>query len=267
MRILVVEDDKDFASGLVKSLLQRYPGSEVAYSAMVDEALTILRRKHFDFVLIDLMLPPDYGSSGLTVLSEVRKRIPTATVFLMTSRNKDHTEVVAEGMAGGAAYFFDKNSSSFTARLLNKLEQIRIDMSNRVFLSHGRNELAKLKLKDFLRARLGQDPVILAEQPSRGLTVVEKLEEASNKCSLAIILLTKDDVQQDGGMRARQNVIHEVGFFQGKYGRQKVLLLCEHGVEIFSNISGIIRIEFDSDHFEECFELIRIELEAAGMIP
>jgi len=75
--------------------------------------------------------------------------------------------------------------------------------------------------------------------------------------------MTKDDVQEDAGVRARQNVVHEIGFFQGKYGRQNVVLLAERGVEIFSNISGILRIEFDADHFEAVFDQLRLEIDAA----
>ena len=76
----------------------------------------------------------------------------------------------------------------------------------------------------------------------------------------AIILLTKDDEMADGSMRSRQNVIHEIGFFQGKYGRKNVILLCEEGVELFSNISGIVYIQFDRNHFAEVFEQLRNEL-------
>ena len=97
--------------------------------------------------------------------------------------------------------------------------------------------------------------------PNRGLTIVEKLEKASAFCNCAIVLLTKDDEITDGGMRPRQNVIHEIGFFQGKYGRNKVILLCERGVELLSNISGIMRIEFDVTHFEAVYDAIRMELD------
>ena len=115
-------------------------------------------------------------------------------------------------------------------------------------------------LKDFIQNHLDRQPLILSELPNYGRTVVEKLEDASKMCNAAIILLTKDDETKEGGMRARQNVIHEIGFFQGKYGRNKVILLYEQGVEIFSNISGILRIEFSSNHFEEIYENLRTEL-------
>ena len=105
-----------------------------------------------------------------------------------------------------------------------------------------------------------QTAVVLSEQPNNGMTIVEKLEAASEKCNKAIILLTKDDEMADGRMRGRQNVIHEIGFFQGKYGRRNVVLLCEEGVESFSNISGIVYIKFNRDHFSEVFEPLRNEL-------
>ena len=59
--------------------------------------------------------------------------------------------------------------------------------------------------------------------------MVEKLEATeAEKCNKAVILLTKDDEMADGSMRSRQNVIHEIGFFQGKYGRKNVILLCRN---------------------------------------
>jgi len=130
----------------------------------------------------------------------------------------------------------------------------------RIFISHGHNELLRLRLKEFLTSRLGVEVMVLQEAPNRGLTIVEKLEEASERCCFAIILLTKDDEQPSGSSRARQNVIHELGFFQGKYGRERVVLLAERGVELFSNISGIVRVEFEKDHFEASFESIRLEI-------
>ncbi len=142
-----------------------------------------------------------------------------------------------------------------------------MEKAGRIFISHGHNELLQLKLKDFISSRLQRTPVILAELPNWGATVVEKLERESKSCSMAIVLMTKDDEQRDGGVRARQNVIHEIGFFQGIYGRKNVILLAEKGVELFSNISGIVRIEFDSQSFEAVFEQLRREIEVNATQP
>lgn len=114
----------------------------------------------------------------------------------------------------------------------------------RIFVSHGRDELAKLKLKDFLQ-QAGHIPVILGEQPGRqGLTIIEALERFSLGCEFAVILLTADDKTFAGEHRARQNVIHEIGFFQGQLGRDRVVLIIKFGVEIPSNLSGWFYLEY-----------------------
>lgn len=72
--------------------------------------------------------------------------------------------------------------------------------------------------------------------------------------------MTGDDTLRAGRVRARQNVVHELGFFQGKYGRDKVILLVEEGLELFSNISGIVYSRFESNNFSAAFESLRLEI-------
>jgi len=136
--------------------------------------------------------------------------------------------------------------------------------AKRVFISHGHNEVVKLKLRNFVKERLGFDPVVLAEQPDEGLTVIEKLEKHGKGCVFALIVLTADDETASGGSRARQNVIHELGFFHGLLGRDKVLLLKQTSVELFSNISGLIYKEFENDRIDSIFEQVRSALEAGS---
>ena len=138
-------------------------------------------------------------------------------------------------------------------------------MSKKIFISHGHNELLKHKLKDFVRDRLNMEPVILSEQADNGLTIVEKLEMYGKDCEFALILLTGDDETSSGKRRARQNVIHELGYFQGLLGRKHVLLIKEKGIELFSNISGLIYKEFISGSVESIFEDIRVAIEAGDL--
>ncbi|MDX8400004.1 MAG: nucleotide-binding protein [Gallionellaceae bacterium] len=129
-----------------------------------------------------------------------------------------------------------------------------------IFFSHGRNELATLKIQKFVTISLREEIMLFEEQSKPGLTTIENLEELISKCGKAIILLTKEDEQLGGGLRARQNVIHELGYCQSRYGRSNVLLLVEDGVEYPSNINGITYIKFSMDNIEGCYEDIRRKL-------
>lgn len=113
----------------------------------------------------------------------------------------------------------------------------------RVFIIHGHDEASKSQLARLVE-RLGLTPIILAEQPNRGRTLIEKLERHSN-VGFAIAILTPDDIAVDNVARARQNVIWELGHFEGKLGRDRICILLTPGVEIPSDLRGIAYYELD----------------------
>ena len=88
------------------------------------------------------------------------------------------------------------------------------------------------------------------EQPSSGLTIIEKLESNSS-VGFAVVLLTPDDIggiatsPNDLQKRARQNVILELGYFIGKLSRNRVCALYIQGVEIPSDYGSVVFIELD----------------------
>jgi len=258
IRVLLIDDDIAFAEKCIATLLENH--FDVRYCTGAEEARRILNEDRFDIAVIDLMLPPNFSTEGLSLLRMVRQDFPVILPLMITAKGAGTTEIVAEAMRLGAQHFLYKDSGVFFERLKTTMRELVRVMRQHIFISHGHSELLKLRLKDFLTNRLKLSPIVLSEQPSQGLTVVEKLERISEKCCFAIVLMTKDDELKDGDFRARQNVVHELGFFQGKYGRKNVVLLTERGVETFSNISGIIRLEFEADHFEEVFEPLRIEM-------
>jgi len=137
----------------------------------------------------------------------------------------------------------------------------------RIFISHGHNETVRMKLKQFLQERLNLEPIVLQDEPDLGMTIVEKLEHYGSDCSFALIILTSDDITVEGGKRARQNVIHELGFFHGKLGRERVLLLKQQDVELFTNISGVIYKEFNGNDIEKIFDDIRAAIERGAVSP
>jgi predicted nucleotide-binding protein len=122
--------------------------------------------------------------------------------------------------------------------------------SKQVFLVHGRNEGAREKVARFVRRLLGAEPIILHEQPSQGRSLIEKLEQYGN-VGFAIVLLTPDDEGRVAGsdepikLRARQNVILELGYFIGLLGRTRVCALYGAGVEIPTDFLGVVYIPLD----------------------
>ncbi len=120
----------------------------------------------------------------------------------------------------------------------------------KVFIVHGHNEAAKSSVARFIE-RLGLDAVILDEQPSEGLTIIEKFEKYATSADFAIVLMTPDDVgasiekKDNLKLRARQNVIFELGYFFHALGRKGVCALYKEGVELPSDIYGVVYVRMD----------------------
>ncbi|MEO8772662.1 MAG: nucleotide-binding protein [Ferruginibacter sp.] len=131
-----------------------------------------------------------------------------------------------------------------------------------VFIVHGHDEAARVKAARFLE-KFGLKPIILNEQASFGMTIIEKIEKYSD-VGFGIILYTPCDT---GGKkatvpvlrdRARQNVVFEHGYLIGKIGRQNVCALVKDNLEIPNDISGVVYITMDDAdawHFKVAKEL------------
>ena len=66
--------------------------------------------------------------------------------------------------------------------------------------------------------------------------------------------------------RARQKVVFELGWFQGKLGRDRVCLLYKSDVELPTDINGMVYSEFKGS-IEESYRDIIKELRSAGYKP
>jgi predicted nucleotide-binding protein len=120
----------------------------------------------------------------------------------------------------------------------------------RVFIVHGHDEARKHELFRVLHDITGTKPIILHEQPSGGRSILEKLEAYAGSAGFAVALLTADDLGRTQGVddeapRARQNVVFEAGYFAGRLGRARVVLLHEAGVELPGDLDGIVYVPLD----------------------
>lgn len=136
---------------------------------------------------------------------------------------------------------------------------------SKIFIVHGQDEPAKEELARFIE-KLGFEPIILHEQASLGMTIIEKIEYYSN-VNFGIVLYTPCDLGAKKGddnlkPRARQNVVFEHGYLIGKLKRENVCALVKDNVETPNDISGIVYIPMDSNKAWKI--LVGKELQKAG---
>jgi Predicted nucleotide-binding protein containing TIR -like domain len=172
-----------------------------------------------------------------------------------------------------------------------------------VFVVYGHNKEITKEVLSFLES-IGLIPLLLEDLPNIGQTIIEKLEYYSQYVSYAIIVMTADDqctekdkaraiersidpseerllasmapynegferalevLRRGYNRRARQNVVFEFGYFVAKLGRTHVSALHERGVELPSDINGLVYISLDEDwkrRLKQEFAMLGIEFKS-----
>ncbi len=101
MRILVVEDDDRIADFVGRAL--NAEGHHCTRIATGDEAVEVVQKGDFEFILLDLMLP---GASGLEVCQELRIRKIDTPIIILTAM--DSVEDIVHGLKMGADDYMTK---------------------------------------------------------------------------------------------------------------------------------------------------------------
>lgn len=126
--------------------------------------------------------------------------------------------------------------------------RVRHPKGNCVFILHGRDP-ARDALAAFLW-QLSLRVLILEDQTNEGKTLIEKVEQSLHRADYAIALFTGDDEGHLAGHaeekkpRARQNVVFEMGLAVGILGRRRVCVLYREGVELPSDLQGVVYLPF-----------------------
>jgi predicted nucleotide-binding protein len=134
-----------------------------------------------------------------------------------------------------------------------------------VFIGHGRS-IVWARLQIFLEKNLNLRTVNYESESRVGESIVPILEKMLNQATFAVLILTAEDETVSGSKRARQNVIHEAGLFQGKLGFRKAILLRQEGTEDFSNVAGLQYVSFSGDKIEQTFWELQEVLKREGQI-
>jgi len=205
-----------------------------------------------------------YGEKGIEYKTLSDRKFETTTYF--NDSEEDDIEYCLNDLKTTQLEFKAYYEEEFEKELgpssiaNNVLTHVGFDMS-KVFIVHGHDTEMKLEVARFIEKQ-SIEAIILHELPSQGKTVIEKIEAYGN-VGAAIILMTPDDEgkavsELNLSKRARQNVVFEAGYFIGKIGRNRTVIV-QKGVETPSDLLGII----DLRSSDWKLELLR-ELKAIG---
>jgi predicted nucleotide-binding protein len=140
---------------------------------------------------------------------------------------------------------FDLYEEGLSSNLKNQSRSETPRDLTKIFVVHGQNKEHKHHVARFISEKLKLEPIILEEQPNEGNTLIEKFEQHSD-VSFAVVLMSGDDEgyprdkPEQKKLRARQNVVLELGYFAAKLGRKNIAVLCEENVERPSDINGMV---------------------------
>jgi len=137
--------------------------------------------------------------------------------------------------------------------------------SKRVFIGHGHSKCWET-LRDLLRDRLQLEWEEFNRVPTPGMTTQQRLRDMIDGVGFAFLVMTAEEETSGGGFRTRDNVIHEVGLFQGRLGFMRAVILLEEGCNEFSNITGLNQIRFPKGNLLSKSEEIRLVLEREGIL-
>jgi predicted nucleotide-binding protein len=194
--------------------------------------------------------------------------------FFAAYRRPSTNALLNKGISGGAGFAFSfQNWWSRVAVKLDdrsKIERIfdifekNVDVSRipvaseaalappTIFIGHGRSGQWR-ELKDHLTDKHNYRVNAYEVGARAGHVIRDILQDLLIESSFALLVLTAEDETSTGEMRARQNVVHELGLFQGKLGFPRAIAVVEEGVELMSNLDGIQQLCFSSGNISEVY--------------
>ena len=101
--VYIVDDSIGIRERLIELLSDMENIRVIGQADNAEEAVEAIFRLRPDTVILDIRLP---GKSGLTVLVEIKAKLPGITVIVIT--NYDYPQYRRQSMDAGADYFFNK---------------------------------------------------------------------------------------------------------------------------------------------------------------
>ena len=102
-RVLLVDDEQDFANGLARLIARLFPDVHVDVAFSGQDALEHIRKQRVHVMVTDLRMP---GMGGMELLRRVMETEPDVSVVVLTAHGTIETAV--EALQAGAYDFVTK---------------------------------------------------------------------------------------------------------------------------------------------------------------
>ena len=101
IKVLLVDDEKEFVNSLAERIEMRDLGSKIAYDG--EQAMRLVQDEIPDVVVLDLRMP---GIDGIEVLRRLKKQYPQVQVIVLTGHGSEKDERLAKEL--GAYEYLQK---------------------------------------------------------------------------------------------------------------------------------------------------------------
>ncbi|SFC64258.1 response regulator [Clostridium uliginosum] len=181
-KILIVDDEKNIRISLERCLVSE--NYEVECACDGNEALTKLRSKNYDLILMDIQMPK---KTGLQVLQQIREEGISTRAIMMTAYGT--VNIAVDSMKLGAVDFISKpftvkKVKAIVMDVINKQTNVfRIDKSIDEYIKAARDAIIK---KDLEQARILLKEGLVEDTSSPEIqNLLGVIEEKSNNKQLA----------------------------------------------------------------------------------
>ena len=168
--ILVVDDENTITDAL--QLLLSDNGYDVIVASTAKDAETLLARRWFDLVFLDLRLP---DADGIDLLKHIKQTAPEIEVVLMTAHGS--LEITIEAIKRGAFYYIEKPFAGEQVLLLAEralqFKQIKAESKRTSTRAHNRddfgivgNNMRLRQVRTIIRTAAPSDASVLIEGES-----------------------------------------------------------------------------------------------------
>jgi len=202
IRILLVDDEKEFVESLSERLSLRKLKADIAYDG--EQALEALKKEKPDVMVLDLRMP---GIDGLEVLREVKKKHPDIEVIVLTGHGSEEDEKEAERL-GASAYLTKPVDLDELLEVLKKkkLKVLLVDdekefvesLSERLELRNLKAAVAYDGERALKMIKKEKPDVMVLDLRMPGIDGIEVLRRAKKKHpDMPIVVLTGHGTEED----------------------------------------------------------------------